>query len=84
MIEDKMFPSVKEALAQFDTSLSDHMNICKEEWKEPSACKSMKRCQSHRVAICRQQYPGGTERKSGINSVTAEIPMFVRKAFLSL
>ena len=60
MIEDKTLRSVKEAGAQLYTSLID-MNICRDKWKAWSGWKSMKRCQAHWVAICRQQYPEATE-----------------------
>lgn len=45
MTKDKMFPRVKDVLAQFDTSLNDDLNISKEEWKAESAYKCMKRYQ---------------------------------------
>lgn len=31
MVKDKIFPNVREALAQFDTSLTDDINISKEK-----------------------------------------------------
>lgn len=60
MIEDKMPPSVKAALAQLDTGLIDR-NICRDEWKAWSGWKSKKRCQARWVAISRQLYPDATE-----------------------
>lgn len=55
--KDKRLPSVKEVLAQFDTSPVDDTNISKEGRKEWSAWKCMKMGQTHRVTVCRQHYP---------------------------